>query len=525
MCLSFYICRTVKLPAIEKAVKKNKKSTAAVIKSEPLDESPIIIDDYGDQDVKPLIVSAASKIKSDSKQPCVEMKPLQLRPVPKQIKPQTVRRGRSFKHHEISRQNVTGKIVDKADYNELKAAEGLVGLGGEQPKTGYIHNLRKRDEKPGEMEKKGSNKEQVENKLQEGKSVEVGVNETEAETKNKEQPIITDPLENVGSNKEQVEKKLQEGKSVEVVVNETEAETKNKEQLIITDPVENVGSIKKQVENMLQEGTSVEDSESRISTLKGILLILEKKDETVSEKDSDVTCKKEGTNISVQENVIDKTDKTDDTVYKLHVQVESVNEVENGVEIDHVATEMVENVIRKLDDEAKDDKLDVDNVSLDYKVGGEPEKLNEVHSVAIAQKESYLPHPSGPGAVAGPGYVKSNNNTCSEMSKKVHVSFSNYIDVSSAETKTVVTCSQMDDNVSDASEEKLVIDDSAMCGTAKGVSVEGDSSNESVICRGGEVPLEDQEWTQSILPCSQMPRVDPYAKFKDRGEEQDSSNR
>ena len=42
----------VKLPAIEKAVKKNKKSTAAVIKSEPLDESPIIIDDDYEQDVK-----------------------------------------------------------------------------------------------------------------------------------------------------------------------------------------------------------------------------------------------------------------------------------------------------------------------------------------------------------------------------------------------------------------------------------------------------------------------------------------
>ena len=101
MCLSFYICRTVKLPAIEKAVKKIKKSTAAVIKSEPLDESPIIIDDDDDEQyVKPLIVSAACKIKSDSKQPCVEMKPLQLRPVPKQIKPQTARRERSFKCHK-----------------------------------------------------------------------------------------------------------------------------------------------------------------------------------------------------------------------------------------------------------------------------------------------------------------------------------------------------------------------------------------------------------------------------------------
>ena len=511
MCLSFYICRTVKLPAIEKAVNKNKKSTAAVIKSEPLDESPVIIDD-DEQDVKPLIVSAASKIKSDSKQPCVEMKPLQLRPVTKQIKPQTARRGRSFKRHEISRQDVTGKIADKADYNELKAAEGLVGLGGEQPKTGHIHNLRKRDEKPGEMEKK---------------SKKVLITDTETENKNKVQPKLSDTLDNVknvGSNKEQVEKKLQEGKSVEVGVNETEAEIKNKEQLMFTDPVENVGSIKKQVENMLQEGKSVEDSESRISTLKGILSIIEKKEETVSEKDSDVICKKEGTDISVQENVIDKTDKTDDTVYKLHVQVESVNEVENGAEIDNVATEIVENIIRKIDDEAKDDKLDVDNVSLDYEVGGEPEKLNEVQSVAIAQKESDLPQPSGPGAVAGPGYVKS-NNTCSEMSKEAHVSFLNDNDVSSSETKSVVTCSQMDDNVSDASEEKLVIDESAMCGIAKGVSVEDDSSKESVICRGGEVPLEDQEWTQSILPCSQMPRVDPYAKFKDRREEQDSSNR
>ena len=52
------------------------------------------------------------------------------------------------------------------------------------------------------MERKGPNKKQVENKLQEGKSVEVRVNETEAETKNKEQLIITDPVENVGSNKE-----------------------------------------------------------------------------------------------------------------------------------------------------------------------------------------------------------------------------------------------------------------------------------------------------------------------------------
>ena len=244
--------------------------------------------------------------------------------------------------------------------------------------------------------------------------------------------------------------------------------------------------------------------------MKGILSNLEKKDEEVSERDSDDIHKKEGTEISVQENVIDKTDKTDDTVYKLHAQVESAKEVENSARIKNVVTDMVEKVTHKIDNEtkeAKDDKLGVDNVSVDCEVGGEPEKLKEVQSVAIVQPESDVSQPSGPGTVAGPGYITSNNKTCSnKFAKKAHVSFSNDIDVSSGETKTVVTCSQMDDNISDASEKKLVIDDSAMCGTAEGVSVEDedDSSNESVICHGGEVPLEDQEWTHSILPCSQM---------------------
>ena len=84
-------------------------------------------------------------------------------------------------------------------------------------------------------------------------------------------------------------------------------------------------------------------------------------------------------------------------------------------------------------------------------------------------------------------------------------SCSSEIDVSSGETNTTVMCVQLDGDVSDVSEAKLVIDESA---TAEGVSVEdedADSSSESVICHGGEVPLLDQDWCQSTPPCSQMP--------------------
>ena len=216
--------------------------------------------------------------------------------------------------------------MQKPDYNELKAAGGLVGLGDEQPKTGYICNLRKHNEKSNETE--NENKERL------------VATETEKEKENKEQPVVT----------------------------ETEKENEEK-------PVENVGSIKKEVENMLQKGKSVEDSETRISTLKGILPFLEKKDERVLEKDSDDICKKEGTEISVQENVIDKTDDKADTVYKLHVQVDSANEEENSDDIKKEVVDLVEEVIHKIDEEqakeAKDDKVGVENVSVDCDKGGE----------------------------------------------------------------------------------------------------------------------------------------------------------
>ena len=42
-----------------------------------------------------------------------------------------------------------------------------------------------------------------------------------------------------------------------------------------------------------------------------------------------------------------------------------------------------------------------------------------------------------------------------------------------------------------------------------------DSAGES--CKGGEIPLEDQDGFDSTPPCSQMPCVDPYKKRSDAG--------
>ena len=103
----------MKLPAIEKAVHKKRTSTAAAVKLEPLSDDPLIIDD--DENVKLLIVHDAVEVKTDSQQPCVEMKPLQFKAVPK--KQPTVRRGISFKCHSLTRQDVMLRTVDQIIMN------------------------------------------------------------------------------------------------------------------------------------------------------------------------------------------------------------------------------------------------------------------------------------------------------------------------------------------------------------------------------------------------------------------------
>ena len=127
----------MKLLAIEKTVHKKRTPTAAAVKSEPLADDPVIIND--EEDVKPIVVRDAAEVKTDLKQPCVEMKPLHFKPVMK--KQPTARREKSFRCPSTTRQDVLEKTVEKPNYNELTVAQGLVGLHDKQPKTGYKHNL------------------------------------------------------------------------------------------------------------------------------------------------------------------------------------------------------------------------------------------------------------------------------------------------------------------------------------------------------------------------------------------------
>ena len=93
MSLYLYICSRVRLPAIEKAFCKKRTPTAAAVKCDSLDDDMVMIDD--EEEVKPIVVHDAAEVKTDSNQPCVEMKPLEFRPVWR--KQPTARRGVAFR--------------------------------------------------------------------------------------------------------------------------------------------------------------------------------------------------------------------------------------------------------------------------------------------------------------------------------------------------------------------------------------------------------------------------------------------
>ena len=93
MSFYLYICSQVKLPAIEKAVHEKRTPTAEAVESDPLDDGMVIIDD--EEEVKPIVVHDAAEVKTDSNQLCVEMKPLEFRPVRR--KQPTARRAVAFR--------------------------------------------------------------------------------------------------------------------------------------------------------------------------------------------------------------------------------------------------------------------------------------------------------------------------------------------------------------------------------------------------------------------------------------------
>ena len=129
---------------MEKAVAQK---TKVKVKKEPMDEdeplgsSPEVISVRDEQEKeKPTVKEDSPK----SKDLRVTIETLTLRPViPVDVNkhPQTARRGRGF-HPDASKPRWLGKMPT---YNELEAAQTLVGLKQDQPKQGSIRNLRNKD--------------------------------------------------------------------------------------------------------------------------------------------------------------------------------------------------------------------------------------------------------------------------------------------------------------------------------------------------------------------------------------------
>ena len=124
------------------------QKTKVKVKKEPMDEdeplgsSPevILVSDEQEKEEKPAVKEYPPKGK-DLK---VTIETLTLRPViPVDVNkhPQTARRGRGF-CPDAPKPRWLGKTPT---YNELEAAQTLVGLKQDQPKQGSIHNLRNKD--------------------------------------------------------------------------------------------------------------------------------------------------------------------------------------------------------------------------------------------------------------------------------------------------------------------------------------------------------------------------------------------
>ena len=242
MSLISYIYRSVKLPAVTKALekKKPKSSTAA----SPLHDDPVNInDDENVEEGKPVIVKNTAKLTS-SKELSINLEVMTLKPAVKtEPKRQTARRGKKFQYGSVTRQ-VTPAAVGggggevRSVYNEVAAAHGLVGLSDEQPKSGYIRNLRKR---PGDIII-----EQPEN--------EVNIID-----------LHDEGSENVNQKQQEILPKKQQMEG---------AETK---QVLQESPKEETTKV--QVSDLIELSQIEQDSEERIGTLKNILSMLESKEE------------------------------------------------------------------------------------------------------------------------------------------------------------------------------------------------------------------------------------------------------
>ena len=477
---------------------------------------------------------------------------------------QMARRGKKFQYGSVTRQ-VTPAAVGgtggevRSVYNEVAAAHRLVGLSDEQPKSGYIRNLRKR---PGDIII-----EQPEN--------EVNIID-----------LHDEGSENVNQ-KQEIPPKKQKMEA---------AETK---QVLQESPKKETTEV--QVSDLIELSQIEQDSEERIGTLKNLLSMLESKEETeksledihkidtgncVESQDiSSSVCIKNPETIDEPEEV-DKVEaksgsgdtggvKKQDNIPKsidvpeneksmdsksdidgaekqdnLSVSVDEPEEVDK-VEAksdsgDIGGAEKQDNIPKSIDvpenEKSMDSKSDIDgaekqdnlSVSVD-----EPEEMQQVEAESDigADKTECVIHdrtPEGEASREGIGYVKSGNSNIVTMDVKEKppesIIYKLPLSVEEREegrppdghtSGKKVSCSDTVDtaeiNVSTDLDDTVEIND-LVIDENRDVGIPSDSGEVPRIV-GGDVSIGDCDGfydLDSTPPCSQMPRIDPYKKHKNQ---------
>ena len=355
------------------------QKTKVKVKKEPMDEdeplrsSPevISVSDEQEKEENPTIKEDSPKSK-DLKVTIETLTLAPMIPVDVNKRPQTARRGRGFRP-DASKPRWLGKMPT---YNELEAAQTLVGLKQDQPKQGSICNLRNKDiqkEKeeqdsdvtggerklPSQGSSGSSVKEELETKdtdltdtdlTEETVPREVKVNTSKLKLKKNKKIIVKQPekkeekteLETDEAGNEKYLKDNEQEKTVdktEQVSNEKELQDNQKE--------DEATKVKKEIQKLSYEQEDA-DIRSRIETLKSILKLLEKPSDIRKKMDT-----QSDTDTSLTKTSLTKAKgESEENVVKYHVTIKVDSETED--EIKSSVMEVVEEIVRKIDEENSD---------------------------------------------------------------------------------------------------------------------------------------------------------------------------
>ena len=518
----------MKIPSVQKAVAARMGRRS--VKKEPLGEQPDSTDDSPiivEQDIKPLLIKDGGQSSPGPKKLQVNIETLTLKPanlvckisddetekkeipiVSKSHTP-TARRGVGWKRKGKSRQEWTGKTDNKPVtdilYNELDAARSLVGLGGDQPKSGNIRNLHTKD------------KENTESTLS-----------TEVDTSNRKATTRVDVVST----------------STDTVVSTSPENVK--EDLIYT------AKVRAEVEQLLKEGKNDVYTQSKVDTLKGILQLLtkpESKTENIREiyeqaKNTNKTEQKEedlddsiDIKIIKDEGTKDILDTSDGDNLKGHAE----NADKSGIKVIETKKTCSDSIV--IADKVSDDSGDKVKEQSD-EGGGEVSKESDEGGGEVSKESD-----EGGGEVSkesdeGGGEVSKEsdeggggNIKCADVPVKVNVEMS-----TAAESEILCVENKTDTENTVLYDLRLSVDDCEKEKTEKRNVTFKDEVNEYIDVspdvklddtfsvndlfidesvgsetlgsdvKGGDIPLEDQEEFQSTPPCLQIPRVDPYVK-------------